>query len=143
MPAGQKRILYIEDDATYSRYILDLFREFEPSLEVFHVSNGAMAWSMLSKGYRPDVIVSAIKMPKMDGPTLLMKVKEIDRLQDIPFVLLSDGPGDVPPKDCGCQADHNLTKPYSTQQFLLMIDKIKSFCELETPSCRTDAPVTV
>lgn len=91
MPAVRKKVLYIEDDAIFSQYALEQFRELEPSLDISLVSNGAMAWSFLSKEYRPDVIISDTKMPKMNGPTLLTMVREATEFRDIPFVLLSDG----------------------------------------------------
>lgn len=145
MSAVRKKVLYIEDDLIYSQYALDLFRELEPSFDIFHVGNGAMAWAVLEKGYRPDVIISDIKMPKMDGYALLARVKETAELHDIPFVLLSDGHGDEPAAKGNSKlaADQNMIKPYSTEQFALFMEKIRSACDQTAHGFRSAAVVTV
>mgnify|MGYP002864762700 CR=1 FL=1 len=42
-----------------------------------------------AKRLKPDLIVTDIKMPKMDGHRLLKMVRDNERLKDVPFVLFS------------------------------------------------------
>jgi len=68
-------ILYVEDeDAIREGYSRALKRI---SNKVFLASNGKEGYEMF-KAHNPDIIVSDIRMPVMDGIEMLKKIKEID-----------------------------------------------------------------
>jgi CheY-like chemotaxis protein len=50
--------------------------------------NGAEAWEKLHK-FHPDIIVSDIDMPIMDGLTLAEAVRSRENLRDIPIILVT------------------------------------------------------
>ena len=67
----------------------------------------------------PDLVVTDILMPHMNGYQLCQKIKEDDRLKHIPVILLTSlsDPGDVI-KGLKVRADNFITKPYN-ESFLL------------------------
>ena len=55
-----------------------------------HAYDGAEAWEMLQR-YRPDAVVLDLLMPKMDGYTLLQKMRSDPKLSDIPVIVVTAG----------------------------------------------------
>ena len=79
-------IVVAEDDAGTMRLI-------EAALhlqghEVLTANNGQSAW-MTIRQYRPDLVVSDINMPGVNGFDLLKAVREHAALQQTPFILLT------------------------------------------------------
>ena len=52
-------------------------------------TNGEEALNKLKGGFKPDVIVTDINMPKMDGLTLIQEVRKISALRFIPIFVLT------------------------------------------------------
>lgn len=77
--------------------------------------NGKDALGVLAEGFRPDLIVSDVEMPEMNGLELCAAVKAAPDLRAIPLVLLTaaDSPRDVL-RGIDAMADGYLTKPYDT-----------------------------
>ncbi len=84
---GRKpRALVVEDQPDMSSYLASgLQRDFE----VCVVSSGLSALDALEHGGSPSVILSDLMMPGMDGITLLERLKNDDRFNGIPFIMLT------------------------------------------------------
>ncbi|MDD4356858.1 MAG: response regulator [Smithellaceae bacterium] len=78
-----KKVLIV-DDVAENRYVLEKLLEGH-QMDVMSAQNGQAA---LDKAYAdpPDLIISDILMPVMDGYTLCKIWKSDDRLKDIPFI---------------------------------------------------------
>ncbi len=68
-------ILYAEDEDGIRKNIADSLRYY--AKEVFEASDGEEAYSIY-KEKKPDIILSDIHMPKMDGIELVKKIREED-----------------------------------------------------------------
>ncbi len=90
LPSRPRRILVVEDDATAGSAIQAKLASVGV---VTRAQNGIEALSMLRRGFKPDVIVSDVVMPQMDGITLCRLVKSHPNTSRIPFVLLSSVDG--------------------------------------------------
>jgi len=55
---------------------------------VLHAATGNEALSLMTKGL-PDLVVSAMHLDGMSGTELVQKMREDERLQDLPFMLIS------------------------------------------------------
>jgi CheY-like chemotaxis protein len=80
------QILIAEDDPN-SRILLEsilLSRDYD----VLVANDGAAAWSLLQNN-TPDLIISDILMPGIDGFELCRKVRGDSRLKDIPIIIYS------------------------------------------------------
>jgi len=90
-------------------------------------ANGAEALEKARSG-RPDLIISDILMPIMDGFALCREWKRDDRLKDIPFVFLNAAYTD--PKDeefaPGLGAERFITKPQAPEILRSMIEEVFS-----------------
>jgi len=128
------RTLRIVDDNPQNLYMLQVLL----STNGFHVvqaSNGAEALEQARRS-PPDMIISDILMPVMDGFALCRAWKEDERLRGIPFVFYTATYTD--PKDeafaLSLGADRFIVKPVEPNEFLaLLLDTMKNF--------RPDKPV--
>jgi PAS domain S-box-containing protein len=88
-PQGQAgklpRLLIAEDNPDMSAYLASLLA---PEYELEQVGNGRQAWEAVER-QRPDVIVSDVMMPEMDGTELVARLKASPAYRDIPILLLT------------------------------------------------------
>jgi len=79
-------ILIAEDDPG-TRKLLSVVLE-RSGHDVLQADNGLQAWEAL-RTYRPDVVVSDINMPRMNGMELLERVRSHPELATTPMILLT------------------------------------------------------
>jgi CheY-like chemotaxis protein len=91
--------------------------------EVTVAKDGQEAYDMLKSGYKPDVIVTDVMMPRMDGLTLAKTLKKDPDIGNIPLVMLTakSGPLDMI-TGINAGARHYVTKPFKAAD---LIDKVK------------------
>lgn len=79
------RVLVIEDDDEIRRYIRD---ELSDTYRIGECVNGKEGWEYILRE-KPDLIISDVMMPEMDGITLCKKVKQHININHIPVILLT------------------------------------------------------
>src|SRR5680860_484864 len=110
------KVLVVEDSPTQAaqlEYVLE-----KSGYDVTLAENGREAWEHVLIE-RPDIVLSDIVMPEMDGHELCRRIKGDADLRDIPAVLvptLSD-PGDVI-RAVESGADNFIVKPYVDAELL-------------------------
>lgn len=114
------KILVVEDDVD----LLHMIRTMLASVgEVTPAKDGLEALDLLKSGFRPDVIVTDLMMPRMDGLTLAKTLKDDPDNGGIPLVMLTakSGPMDMI-TGINAGARHYVTKPFRAAD---LIDKVK------------------
>ena len=82
-----KAILLVADDVRHNRkYIKDILAGSD--ITVIEAENGRSAYELAKKNV-PDIIITDIRMPSMNGFELLKKLKADDSLQHIPVIAYS------------------------------------------------------
>jgi CheY-like chemotaxis protein len=91
--------------------------------EITLAKDGQEALDLLKNGFRPDVIVTDLMMPRMDGLTLAKTLKGDPNIGNIPLVMLTakSGPMDMI-TGINAGARHYVTKPFKAAD---LIDKVK------------------
>ena len=114
------KILVVEDDADLLHMIKTMLRSVG---EVTLAKDGQEAFDLLKAGFRPDVIVTDLMMPRMDGLTLAKSLKNDPNIGNIPLVMLTakSGPMDMI-TGINAGARHYVTKPFKASD---LIDKVK------------------
>jgi signal transduction histidine kinase len=108
-------ILVVDDNADMIKYLVRLL---ENNYRITTASNGRQALEKVSEN-KPDLIISDIMMPVMDGVQLLKEIKANPATANIPVMLLSARAGEesrIEGYDVG--ADDYLTKPFSAKELL-------------------------
>ncbi len=119
---NHQKILIVEDSPTQAEKLKYLLEENNFQVTVARDGNEALNFLQIQL---PDMIISDIMMPGMDGYTLCSKVKSDEKLRDIPVMLLTSlsDPEDVV-KGLSAGADNFVTKPYSDKALLAQVDYI-------------------
>ncbi len=115
-----KRVLVVEDESHLSEGL-----KLNLSLKGYDVMIAADGSSALRrwKEWEPDLIVLDIMLPKIDGLSVLRKI----RLEDerIPILILSaKGSSDDKIKGLTYGVDDYLAKPFNLDEFLLRVDRL-------------------
>ena len=121
----QRRKILIVDDSTAILQFLQAGLAGQ-GFETASAANGKLALDLLA-GQRPDLILSDINMPVMDGFALCRTVKENPELAGIPFVVMSTS-HDRAHMNRMVQygAAAYLVKPFNLNQLVVFIEKILS-----------------
>lgn len=109
------RVLLADDSATMRRMLRNSMKDAGFN-DITLVKDGEQAWKtaqeMLEAASLPDIIVTDIEMPRMDGLRLTKLLKEHPRLNNIPIIVFSSLVSDDNLKKCkAVGADRQLTKP--------------------------------
>lgn len=111
-------VLVAEDNPDMQRYIGDVLG---PYFEVCTVSDGAEALAALDER-TPDVIVSDVMMPNVDGFELVRQVKANPEVALVPVVLLTARAGsDASVEGLDVGADDYLAKPFRPRELVARV----------------------
>jgi PAS domain S-box-containing protein len=118
--AGPKpRVLWADDNADMRAHVSRLL---SGRFDVEAVNDGAAALEA-ARARKPDLILSDVMMPRMDGSELLRALRADPELRDIPVILLSARAGEesrIESLEAG--ADDYLIKPFSARELVARVD---------------------
>lgn len=116
---ARPRVLIADDNADMRGYLTRLLSE---RYQVQAVSDGEAVLAAAREN-PPDLILSDVMMPKLDGLALVRAVREAPDLNDTPVVLLSARAGEESRLE-GMQggADDYLVKPFSARELLARVE---------------------
>lgn len=116
-----RHILVVEDNADLRHFIAGYLSE---SYTVREAENGVDGYRQATETV-PDLIISDIMMPGLDGVSLCRKLKEDERTSHIPVILLT-AKADTASKVRGLEtgADDYLTKPFSPEELRLRVNNL-------------------
>ncbi|MGE5437223.1 MAG: sigma-54-dependent transcriptional regulator [Syntrophothermus sp.] len=114
-----EKILVVDDDDAVRETLHVYLKRMR--FNVITADNGEAAYKLMLKE-NPDLIISDIKMPKMNGLELLTKVKELN--MNIPFVLIT-GYEDISTTIKAMQlgAYDYIEKPLDTEKFKIAVER--------------------
>ena len=116
-----KKLLIVEDSDDLRSFITENFKE---SYFVLQAENGKTGYQTAIKEI-PDIIVSDIMMPRMDGIELCTKLKEDERTSHIPVILLT-AKSAIEDKFKGLKtgADDYITKPFNFKELFIRVNNL-------------------
>ena len=137
-PAGPAReitrralVLLADDNADMREYVRRLL---ESEHEVVTVADGEAALQT-ARDRRPDLILTDVMMPKLDGFGLLRALRAEPDMSTIPIILLSARAGpDATVEGLDAGADDYLLKPFSARELLARVSGALSLSRLRRES---------
>jgi len=126
------RILVADDNEDMRRFVKGVLLQF---YDVLEAPNGQIALAMAIER-KPDLILSDIMMPGLDGFGLLKVLRSSRQTRSIPIVLLSANAGDkARVEGLVAGADDYLAKPFSPKELIArvhtLLDNARMRVELE------------
>ena len=113
------RVLVVDDNADMRGYVERLLRA---RCTVETAANGRIALDRI-RACRPDLVLSDVMMPELDGLGLLQALRSDTELRDLPVILLSARAGEdarIEGLDAG--ADDYLTKPFAARELIARVN---------------------
>lgn len=119
------KVLLVEDNTELSDFIANLL--FEKGYEVVRVENGKKGLDMATS-IVPDIIISDIMMPVMDGFSFIRELKKDPDLRNIPTIFLT-ALTDIQDKLHGFTIGINdyIVKPFEQDELIVRIQNLLSF----------------
>ena len=108
------RLLFIEDDQTMSFFVKSSLEEIIGGYEVILAANGKEGLELLSKTM-PDIIVTDLEMPVMDGMEVVNKIREINKHVPVLIATAKKSSNDVV-AGYAAGANNYIKKPYLPQE---------------------------
>lgn len=116
-------ILIVEDNREMNEYIADIFSS---RYDVLRAYNGLEACAIMEKK-TPDIIISDVMMPGMDGFEFSRRVKEDVKTCHIPVILLTAKTDEKDHTEGYISgADAYITKPFNSQNLELLVQNIQT-----------------
>jgi PAS domain S-box-containing protein len=109
-------VLIVEDSATQAEELKNILEKNDYA--VSSAGDGEEALAVMRQ-HKPDIVISDVVMPKMDGYEMCKQIKKDKSLKNIPIILLTalfDTLDVIRGLECG--ADNFITKPYDEKYLL-------------------------
>lgn len=123
----KQTILLVEDTEDFRFYLKENLQEYYNVLEA---ADGEAGWQAALSA-QPDLVVSDITMPGMDGLALCRKIRSHARTRQIPVILLTAmGEENIQLQGLDAGAADYLVKPFS---FEIMLSRVRNLLERKAP----------
>ncbi|WP_187263855.1 hybrid sensor histidine kinase/response regulator transcription factor [Pontibacter beigongshangensis] len=120
-PKSRPVVLLVEDNEDFRFYLKD---NLGVHFEMLEAKNGKEGWQK-ALAHLPDLIVSDLMMPEMDGIALCTKIKQDARTSQIPFVMLTAHKAEeLQLKGLGLGANDFISKPFNFEILLSRLQNL-------------------
>ena len=121
-PDGALKVLLVEDNAELKIYV---FNSLADRYEVRDASNGRDALEVISSGWSPDIVVTDLMMPEMDGIELTNYIRNDFATSHIPIIMITaKHEDDTHLKAMKYGADGYIAKPFTMELLTARIDNM-------------------
>jgi two-component system sensor histidine kinase ChiS len=119
--AHAKKILVADDDPALLQMIERILTEVG---QVKCANDGLEALNIIQAGFVPDIVITDVMMPRIDGLKLCQQIKKMPQTADVPVIMLT---AKGHPKDIvsGINAGvrYYVTKPFKTAELVAKVKK--------------------
>lgn len=121
-PDGALKVMVVEDNAELKIYI---YNSLSAKYEVRDASNGKEALQLITDGWMPDIVVTDLMMPVMDGMELINHLRNDFATSHIPIVMITaKHEDDTHVRAMKYGADGYIAKPFSMELLMARIDNM-------------------
>jgi signal transduction histidine kinase len=132
-------VLLVDDNADMREYVRGLL---SGRFDVVSAGNGRAALE-LTERVRPDLVLTDVMMPEMDGFALLAALRQSPTMRAVPVIMLSARAGEesrIEGLDAG--ADDYLTKPFTARELVARVEAQLKMARLRKQAWEQEAALT-
>jgi PAS domain S-box-containing protein len=119
--AVKPRVILVDDNADMRNYIRRVLES--AGYEVEAAANGLAALAAARAEPRPDIVLSDVMMPELDGFGMLRALRADPALKDLPVIMLSARAGEEARiEGLAAGADDYMVKPFAARELCARID---------------------
>lgn len=119
-----KKILVVDDKTSISKLIVQFLSK---TFDVESKEDGLQALAWLQDGNIPELILTDLQMPNLDGKELISHVKSSGFFKDIPIIVLSSRDSSNDRIEClKLGAEDYMVKPFNPEELLIRIERVLS-----------------
>jgi signal transduction histidine kinase/DNA-binding response OmpR family regulator len=116
---GEATILIVEDNAEMRAYLRE---QLSGAWAVMEAVDGEEGWKRVQDA-EPDLVLSDVMMPKLDGFELCRRIKDDEALRTTPVLLLTARAGEEATREgLRCGADDYVAKPFDAEELRQRIE---------------------
>lgn len=118
-----KTVLVVDDSPTMRQMVA--FTLTSAGYQVVEAGNGKEAVGKVNGGAKPDLVVTDLNMPEMDGITLIKEIRKMPALKFTPILMLTTEASDDK-KKAGQAAGATgwIVKPFNPEQMMAVVKKV-------------------
>ncbi|MBQ3249992.1 MAG: response regulator [Bacteroidales bacterium] len=121
-PVDARKVLVVEDNAELRVYI---YNNLSSQYDVRDAGNGREALQVIAEGWMPDIVITDLMMPEMDGMELIEALRNDFNTSHIPIVMITaKHEDDTHVRAMKYGADGYIAKPFSMELLKARIDNI-------------------
>ena len=118
-----KTVLVVDDSATMRQMVS--FTLSGAGFTVVEAGDGADAVKKLTAGTKPNLVITDLNMPNMDGISLIKEIRKMGTLKFTPILMLTTESTDDKKKEGqAAGATGWIVKPFNPEQMLKVIAKV-------------------
>jgi two-component system chemotaxis response regulator CheY len=118
-----KTVLIVDDSATMRQMVA--FTLSSAGFEVIEAGDGKEAVDKISAGSKPDLVVTDLNMPEMDGIALIKELRRMPPVRFVPILMLTTESSDEKKQEAkAAGATGWIVKPFNPDQVLKVIQKV-------------------
>lgn len=117
-----KKILVVDDKSSISKLIVQFLSK---NFYVESKEDGLQALTWLQEGNIPDLILTDLQMPNLDGFELISHVKSSGYFKDVPIIVLSSLDSSKDRIKClKMGAEDYLVKPFNPEELVIRAERV-------------------
>ncbi|HGY57009.1 MAG TPA: response regulator [Caldithrix abyssi] len=118
------KILIVDDNPNVLRLLNISLSKAPQKYEIIEAENGEIAYELANKE-KPDLIISDIMMPQMDGIELCWMIRENSEIPLVPFIFLTSfDDAEMEIRGFRAGADEYLNKPIDRKELLSRVEEL-------------------
>lgn len=118
-----KTVLVVDDSPTMRQMVA--FTLSNAGFQVVEAGNGKEAMGKISGGAKPDLVVTDLNMPEMDGISLIKEIRKNPALKFTPILMLTtESTDDKKKSGQAAGATGWIVKPFNPEQMLKVVQKV-------------------
>jgi CheY-like chemotaxis protein len=135
--AAQPVILLVEDDADHTELVRRAIEELGPEVRLVALADGELAldylfrrgeWAAAERSPRPDLVLLDLRLPRLDGFSVLREIKSAPALRHVPVVILTSSSSDRDVEQAYDEhANSYLVKPHDYERLVTLLGRARDY----------------